>query len=166
MGWREQLRAVAGRRAAQLSTAPNVSEIAAQIYMFLLSQLAGADMPAGAKALVSAAVQPPVTFSESHAVIHINPVMRPSMFNQGNGGKLKGGKTFVSHYGGVDLVLVYNRRKAPKKTFFPARVNSKQRVVWAKMNGDQVKAYSNHYLESAVGYGMALHPDVEVFLSA
>lgn len=146
-------------------TAPiDLGAILNEIYSFLLEEISSADMPPSAKALVLAAVQPPVILSEFRGYIHINAVERPSMFMKGDGGKLSHGNVFHSKYGGADLVMVYNQRKAPKATYFPAGIRGDQRVKWAKMNGNQIKAYSNHYLENAVTFGNSLHPNVDVFL--
>ena len=141
--------------------------VAASIHAFLLSAIGASDMPPAAKALIIAAVQPPCPLSDDAAYIHINPVMRPSMFSKGDGGKLSGNRVFHSKHGGADLVMVYNQRKAPKQTYFPAGISTKdQRVQWAKMNGMQIMAFSNNYLERAVSYGNGIDPRVSVWLQA
>ena len=137
------------------STGINIQSIANQVYGLLIENINSADMPEGARSQILAAVSAPQILSPTHAAIHIGSVMKPSMFQKGNGGLLKDGKRFQSKYGDVDLVLVYNKRKAPKKTYYPVDVVN-DKVKWAKMNGDQVKAYRNNFLQKTVTAGNAL----------
>lgn len=119
------------------------------VYGILMQNIMASTMPAGAKSAILNAVSGPQITSPTTGIIHINSVMRPSVFS------ILGAS---SRYGMADLVMVYNKRKGPKAAAYPVEELDDERFKWARMSGQMVIAHNNLFLEKTVAEGNSLSP--------
>lgn len=140
-----------------LTTPMDIGTFTSLVHGLLIQNIMASVMPEGAKQAIISAVSGPMVTSATTGIIHIDHVIRPSVFANGAGGKTKHG-SFSPKFTSADLVMVYNQRGAPGHGYYPVGVYDTGRVKWARMTGIMSVAINNNFLERTVAEGNALSP--------
>lgn len=131
---------------------PDISQLASELRMELVSQINGSDMPGGVKNALTNSISVSV-ISPEHAVISIS-VMRPSIYME---------RVKIGRYGMADLALVYDHRKRIKQSavYYDSAGNF---IPIGRIEGF-ARAYSTDYLQKTASSFMSKNPDCTVTVS-
>lgn len=131
---------------------PDVSQLAGELRMELVSQINGSDMPDGAKNALINSISVTI-ISPEHAVISIS-AMRPSIYME---------RAKIGKYGMVDLALIYDHRKRikPSAVYYDVKGTF---IPIGKIEGF-ARAYNTDYLQKTANSFMAKNPDCTVTVS-
>lgn len=159
MSLRSEFRAAISKEIGNLETnTPNVSQLASELRMELVSQINKADMPDDVKNVLANSISVAV-MGEDHAVVSISAI-RPSIYSDVIDA--------VSKYGVYDLALVYDHRPRIKSSAIYYNT-SKPRDAGGFIPIGRVegfaRAYNTDYLQKTANSFMAKNPNCTVTVS-
>lgn len=159
MSLTSEFRAAIGKEIDSLGVdMPDVSQLAGELRMELVSQINGSDMPDDVKNVLTNSISV-VVMGKNHAVISISAI-RPSIYSDVIDA--------ASKYGVYDLALVYDRRPRIKSSAIYYNT-SKPRDAGGFIPIGRVegfaRAYNTDYLQKTANSFMAKNPNCAVTVS-
>lgn len=153
MSLTSEFRAAIGKEVSNLGVdTPDVSQLASELRMELVSQINRSDMPDNVKNVLTNSISVAI-ISPEHAVISIS-AMRPSIYME---------RTKIGKYGMVDLALIYDHRKRikPSAVYYDSKGTF---IPIGKIEGF-ARAYNTDYLQKTANSFMAKNPACMVTVS-